>query len=149
MDDQHHYDGSGKYIGRSTTAQPGLGALILVGLLVAGGKWLWDKITHYQELEVPYRFFANYYYVVMVLPVRFAEVIYTSITTSGITHMPNLNLVIGVTAVIIYFIAIIALVVVAVRKIGWFFNIIFLYPAIFILLWFIASSTFNWLTKTT
>ena len=147
------YGPNGEYRGETSNVAPEhreQAKIIFLLIVFGGGGWLlWNFLSNWQALPHPYKYVAAYYYHLLVVPLKWFSTIWQHSTT--LTGYPNLNLVIGGLAVVLYGVLgiplMIGLSLAALQKlkIQRYWSTILFGPATLSLLWLVGSSILGWL----
>lgn len=147
------YDKKGNYLGtaREDSFIAKIVSFFIFGIgVISGLNWLWEKVTNWQTLEVPYKYIAFFYNYTIVFFIQ--TLVKVWILGSNLTQYPNLNIVISIVFSISY-VFIVLYVVGLLFKLGWrnnkrvdlYFVVILVSPCIFSIMWFFGSLIYMWL----
>ena len=154
-----HYGSNGKYIGSShDDSYDWIFSLIIYGFVGAGLyallNWGWEQATHWQTLEIPYKYIAIFYNYIIVIPAKNGLTLGNWLSSQEFTQYPNFNTVITGLGVVTYIFGLIFIVRVLMRALKYFdyeskiFWLILITPAVFGGIWFLLLELFQWITAT-
>lgn len=148
---RYHYDADGNYKGRTLKAGERLGewvgrVVFGLGAVLLALYWIWQTVTGYAALAPPYRWFAAYYYFVLVVPVSAASSVAGWFMDA--TRWRNLNSILAVASFLAVWMPPYVLAALAFRRLPRARVVIWslaLGPLLASIIWFAVSSIFRWL----
>jgi len=114
-------------------------------------EWSVNTVLNWQDLEMPYKIIAGFYYFTIAVPVQAAIAFWEWSDAQAFTQYPNLNLIINITVIAIVTISILYIIKKMLNAIEWNFTILvflLMIPAMLGGLWFLIVYAFEWITKT-
>lgn len=110
-------------------------------------------LENWRYFEKPYNIIGAFYYYLLTVPLNYAKLIWYRVAKLGFTDYPNINLVLGILAELIY----VVLICIIIYQVAVIFEKVthkskrkaifyFFLPALCALLWFLLTLAIEWLT---
>lgn len=113
-------------------------------MLAAAAYWVWETITNWARLPVPYKWVALYYYGLIALPLKGFAVVWNYLLPSGSLDG---RVVLAMMGVFAYGFALLVALLIAAQLLRRKLLYIVFGPLALMLLWMAGQSAWGWMTK--